>query len=268
MRPSSEMKGSTMQSPHDPDATYRKKENGAKVQEITGFSSNITENCTPGELKLILDVQTEKASHADNNFFQTAIERSTEILGQMPEAASADGAYNSPENLEFIKRFAMAWYLTAIQGRTGNFKFAWDETNPEQLIVTDCTTNEIYLAKKVKRRDGKKEARYKIKIAKKNYRYFTLSDIENYFRREEINQLPKEIRNIRPNVEATIRQVFCTLDSKKTKYRGLLQNRQFVVLRCFWANFRRIADKEQQKGFWKPVFACLDEKLTSFKLYA
>lgn len=72
-----------------------------------------------------------------------------------------------------------------------------------------------------------------------NYRYIYPQEIVNYFKRREIEQIPKEILDRRVNVEATIHQVFCKL-SKKSRYRGLLPNHFMTLGRCFWTNCTRI----------------------------
>lgn len=249
-----------MQSPHDLDATYREKESGDKKQKVKGYSVNITENCVPNELKLIMGVQVENASFADCNYFKEAIEQVIEVAGSIPAEIATDGAYNSQDNINFLEtlKFATAWYLSAIQGRSGKFKFAWNEMN--ELIVTEIETGKVHTAQVITPRKTSKnqKLRYRIITTDGKYRYFDELAISSYFRREDIKELPKEIRNIRPNVEATIRQVFCTLNGSKSKYRGLVQHRHFVLCRCLWVNARRITAKVQGKGFWKTFFAFLE----------
>jgi hypothetical protein len=111
-----------------------------------------------------------------------------------------------------------------------------------QLQVTDLTTGEVQIAKRTTKK-------YRISLTgrKAKYRYFEQSTIDNYFRRKAIEQLPEHIRNKRPNVEATIRHVFCTLDGGKSKYRGKVANTWFVYLRSFWVNFVRIVNYEESK---------------------
>jgi hypothetical protein len=53
--------------------------------------------------------------------------------------------------------------------------------------------------------------------------------------------LPKEVRNIRNNVEATIFQLGYHYRSGKSRYRGLEKHRMWALSRCLWINFRRIA---------------------------
>lgn len=252
--------GGIIQSPHDTEATFRRKESGQKDQQIKGYSSNITENCTPGELSLIVAAQVENAGHSDDQYFQEAITKAAKVLDDLPEEVATDGAYNSKANLAFIQAQDqdIQWYLTAIQGRTGNFDFQWDEQG--QLLVTDKRTGQTQIASKAKTRASTKNKapRYRIKEPNGTYRYIEHKAVVTYFRRQEIRQLPKEIRNIRPNVEATIHQVFYHLKGQQSKYRGLIAHRQMVFARCIWVNYRRIADKITQKGRWKAIFNFFD----------
>ena len=256
LRDKKTLAGNTLQSPHDTDATFRRKESGEKEQLIKGYSSNITENCTPGELHLILAAQIENAGFSDEQYFQEAITKSEQVLQDLPDEVATDGAYNSKSNLDFIelKEKLIQWYLTAIQGKPGNFDFQWDDQG--QLLVTDRRTGQPQVAIKAKTRASTKNKapRYRIKEPNGTYRYIEQKAIGTYFRRQDILKLPKEIRNIRPNVEATIHQVFYHLNGQQSKYRGLIAHRHMVFARCFWVNYRRIADKITKKGRWKAVF--------------
>ena len=61
LKPAQEISADSLQSPHDEEAAYRKK----KDQTVRGYSANVTETCE-GELNLIVDVQVEPATMADN----------------------------------------------------------------------------------------------------------------------------------------------------------------------------------------------------------
>ena len=228
--------GSSMQSPHDPDAAYRFKESGGKKQFIRGFSGNITETCAQEGLNLLSNPQTEPATAADNDFFPTAIEQTEAISGKIKNSWT-DGAFNSQDNVAYNKSRGedeINWYLSKMQGSPGNFDFAY--TADGQLMVTDRRTGETQIAFQT----PKGNYRIADESQKKGIRYIEKKIIDNYFRRKEIEAQPDEIRLRRPNVESTIHHVFYTLDGNKSKYRGLIRNHRFVLCRCFWVNFRRI----------------------------
>lgn len=260
--------GSTLQSPHDTDATYRNKP-GSKNQIVTGYVSNITETSVckekdaqkpaddktsePAPLNLIIDVQTERATFSDDKFFQQSIQRSEELLQCNIENAITDGAYNSPSNEQFTheNERELNWYLTAIQGVEGNYDF--ELIAPETYKVTDRRTGLVQTT--VFTSAGK--YRIKEEHAKSPYRYFDKTIITNYFRRQKIEAHQQWVCSQRANVEATIRQVFCTLKGTKTKYRGLFQHKCFALNRAFWSNFRRILKTCDNSFIKSPVYMLL-----------
>jgi hypothetical protein len=71
--------------------------------------------------------------------------------------------------------------------------------------------------------------------------YFTEEDVETGLTRKRVETLPKEVKNIRNNVEATIFQLGYHYRADKSRYRGLAKHRMWAISRCLWANFRRIA---------------------------
>ena len=76
-KPSQSISSSSLQSVHDPDATFRRK----GVQKVKGYSVNLTETCDGEGLNLITDVEVKPATAADNAFVQPAIERTQEVVG-------------------------------------------------------------------------------------------------------------------------------------------------------------------------------------------
>lgn len=238
LKDAAEISGNTIQSPHDLEATYRRKQNGNLVQSVRGYASNITETCSEdNDFNIITSVQTESATHSDDQFFQQAIETSQVVLGdEKIEEAATDGSYHSPANVAYAKgkngTAPFTFYTQAIQGTDGNFDYEWLEG--KELKVTDKRTGKTYLATKTS--NGK----YRIKLPK-GYHYILPKTIENYFLRKEIEKNKVYITTIRANVEGTIHQVFHTLNGRKSKYRGLKKNHFYVILRSIWANFRRLA---------------------------
>jgi Transposase domain (DUF772) len=238
------IRGNSLQSPHDPDASYRRKESGEKTQQVQGFSVNLTETCDPGALHLITDVRSGNAATPDDAFFQGAIERTEALLAHPVENAWTDGAYNSPGNLAFAEEreeTPLNWHLGAIQGSEGNFDF--QRTENGGLLVTDRRSGLTQTA--VETPKSGYRIGNDIPETKGRYRYIEPSIVVNYFRRKEIEGQPLEIRQRRPNVESTIHHTFYPLDGNQSKYRGLERNHRFALCRCFWVNLRRV-----QKQLW------------------
>ncbi len=88
----------SLQSAHDEEATYRKK----KDETVLGYSANVTETCKE-QLNLIVDVQFEAATSADNSSLKGAVGNSEEVLGGSAREISTDGAYYSAENEAYAK---------------------------------------------------------------------------------------------------------------------------------------------------------------------
>ena len=230
-------KGTTIQSPHDPQATYRNKP-GSKRQVITGYVSNIVDCCsTARELNLIVDVQTAVATTSDNKFFKPAIKRSRGVLANTIENVLSDGGYNSEANarLSTSQPGAFNWYITALQGAYGYYDF--EQIQEDVYQVTDRRTGVVQITK---RTEGGK---YRIEQHNtvKPYRYLDQKTIDNYFRRQAIASYPDWVKGKRANGESTIHQLFCKLNGLKTKYRGLHKHHNYVLARSFWVNFRRIS---------------------------
>jgi len=204
---------------------------------------------------LITAVQTEKATHSDDKFFEPAIEQSRKVLQDNIENALSDGAYNSESNEKFTHTpdKELKWYLTAIQGVEGHYDF--EQIDEKKYKVTD-------------RRDGTVQTTlltpsgtFRIPdhhaTTKSKYRYFKPKTITNYFRRKEMEKYPQWVHSFRANSEATIHQVFCKLNGMKSKYRGLHQHHIYALNRCFWVNFKRIHAKNIENAIIEAIFSFL-----------
>ena len=203
-----EISAQSIQSPYDTDCDFRIK-TGKKTK---GYNHNITETCDPNnKVNLITNVETEPASKADNDFIETLVDKSKEILTDEIENLHVDGAYHSSENQDFIKEEDINFYLTGFAGKSGRYDL---ELHEGELQVTDTQTNKLIPVVITKNN------KYRIETAK-GYRYFTDKEIESCRLRKQADELPKEIGNIRNNVEASIFQLAYPLRKDKTKYRGL-----------------------------------------------
>lgn len=226
--PGKEITAKSVQSPYDTECDFRTK-NGKKTK---GYNHNITETCdSTNPVNLITDVQTDRATQPDNKFTETAIKNSQDILSDKTENAHTDGAYNSEENQIFTKEEDINFYLTGFQGAAGQYDLTIKDGKVQ--IFDKQTNTQIPVT-------VTKNHKYRIKT-KTGYRYFTDKQIESCRLRKQSEQLPKEIRNKRNNVEATIYQLAYHLRKDKTKYRGYFKNKIWAILRSLWINFVRIS---------------------------
>jgi len=250
LRPKDEITSSSIQSPHDPDCAFRNKGD----QKVKGYSANITETCSETGLNLITSVIVETANTPDTTFVKPAIEATKEITGQPIEKINADGAYQSPDNDEFCKGIDMVY--TGIQGAEPRYDL---KITPEGLLVTDTLTGEQQIAGLVKKTKNSKGDRYRI-TTETGYCYFGQQAIRASLMRKIMKERPVEETRKRNNVEATVFQYGFQLKNKKSKYRGLINQKTWSFCRCLWINLVRIMNYLEQiyqrtnKNHQNPVF--------------
>jgi hypothetical protein len=232
LRPKDEIKSDSLQSPHDKDCSYRNKDG----KQVKGYSVNVTETCDDGSLNLITNIQVEPANAPDNGFVRGAIEQTIDILGKSPSIVHADGAYNSPENVDYCKSETMELCVNGIQGPKGQYDL---NLTPEGLMVTDNNTGLTQRAK------AGKKGKWSIRT-EKGYRYFCQQEIETCARRKDIMQMPSHKRNKRNNVEATIFQLSFHTRNNKIRYRDIIKTKSWALLRSLWINLVRIKNFMEQ----------------------
>jgi hypothetical protein len=215
-----------IQSPYDMEAAYRKKGN----KKVRGYSLNIVETCNKGELNLILGAEVYKANKSDNEMLKEGVRQAERICGKVNKI-SVDGAYHSPGNQQYAKAEEKVIHLSGITGAGGDYDF---ERKDGKLIVKNKETEEEMIA------HFTKKGHYRIKQSNGKRRYFTEEQIESYRIRKEVEQIPKEIRNVRCNVEASIFQSCFHLKKDKTKYRGYFRHQLWAKCRMIWINLVRI----------------------------
>ena len=228
-----EIKSESVQSPHDPDCTYRNKGD----QQVKGYSINVTESCDDGDvLNLIGHVDVRQANTPDVDFLQDDIKKAEDIFTSKVEAVHTDGAYHSPDNQSFCKDDGrnIELHLHAIQGLAGRYDL---DLVDNKLVVFDTLTNLPVACTQVI--DKKGIVRWRIKL-EKGYRYFSQEQVNNCLIRKKIAATPLETLQKRNNVEATIFQLAYHYPNKKTRYRGLIRHQMWANLRCFWVNFVRL----------------------------
>jgi hypothetical protein len=237
LRPKEEINSDSVQSPHDPDATYRKKGD----QQVKGYSANITETSSDGPLNLVTDVNIRPANTPDTEFVQQAIELTRKITGQPVEKVYADGAYQSPDNDQFCQDIDMVF--TGIQGSESRYQL---EMATQGLMVTDTETGKIYQAKLSKKQKNSKQDSWYIQPDNGSRRYFDQKAIRTSALRRIMRERPPEELQKRNNVEATVFQLAYPLRGNKTRYRGNIKQQMWAVCRCFWINLVRIMNFLQQ----------------------
>lgn len=229
-REKEQISAKSVQSPHDPDSTFRNKA-GDKCK---GYSINVTESCDDDGLNLIGEVKVRNAGTADVEFLQVGIEKAEEIFTGKVEAAHADGAYHSPDNQKYCEEKKIKLHLHAIQGGKGRYEL---EMREGKLKVDDTKIGKELETQEITTKKG--ELKWRIRT-EKGLRYFSQTDIENSELRKKIGETPKEILQKRNNVEATIFQLGYHYPNAKSRYRGQIKHQMWANVRCLWVNFVRI----------------------------
>ena len=226
LKPAKDISADSLQSPHDEDATYRKK----RDETTRGYNVNLAETCQDGGLNLIVDVQVEPATAADNSYLQEAVKNSEQVLQTPAKEISADGAYYSESNETYANEQDKDIHYTGFPGKPGRYDI---ERTEEGVIVIDRHTGERQIAEEYK------PGRYRFR-ADGQWRYITDAIIDAAATRRRTENLPRELFNRRCNVEASIFQLVYHARNKKVKYRGQGAVQLWAICRVAWINVKRI----------------------------
>ncbi len=237
-KPAREVSASSLQSPEDADAAYRKK--GA--QQVKGYRVNLTETCNDQGPNLIADLDVAPASTPDSAFCVPAVERAQEVVGTVGEV-SMDGAYQDAGNAVWARDGDKIFHYSGIQGRKGRFSYG---RRGEEVWVEDVQTGQR------QRATAYKPGHYTIEVDGRK-RYFTDQTVETFQRRRRVEDLPEAIRRRRNNVEASIFQLVIHTRNGKTRYRGQVAHQRWATCRGLWINLMRIRHHLVQS---LPVPAC------------
>lgn len=147
LKPTSELTGGQLQSPHDPEATYRHKNDEGHV----GYVANITETCDPeNDLQLITHVEVVPNNTDDGQLLAAAIadlqEREVEV-----KRISTDGGYNGPTSAEACGETIEHCPQTIRGGSSPADTFGWEmylttfdeEGNPLEMSCPGGQTSEL-----------------------------------------------------------------------------------------------------------------------------
>ena len=242
-----ELNGSTLQSPDDIDATYRKK----RDRHYRGQSVNVTETANPdNELNLITDAVVCSNDTDDSKILNERIEPIKEKTPDLNELHT-DGAYGSEDNDKKMEELEITHVQTAVRGRKAEVSMEIEEVSDGQYKVK-CP-HQCVSSQKTKTRH---KACFDVEICKqcplsrncpakqqsdKRTYYFDRSDYLLGKRNRNIKSLPPERRKLRPNVEATVKEFTKPFNHKgKLRVRGLFKTMVYAHAMAISINFGRI----------------------------
>jgi len=242
-----ELNGSTLQSPDDIDATYRKK----RDRHYRGQSVNITETGNPdNELNLITDVAVCSNDTDDSKILNERLEPIKEKTPDLNELHT-DGAYGSEDNDKKMEELEITHVQTAVRGRKAEVSMEIEELSdgqytvkcPHQSVSSEKTKTRYkacFDANVCKQCPLSRSCPAKKQSYKRTY-YFDRSDYLLGKRNRNIKSLPPERRKLRPNVEATVKEFTKAFNHKgKLRVRGLFKTMVYAHAMAISINFGRI----------------------------
>ncbi len=247
IKDSKELDGSTLQSPDDIDATYRKK----RTEHYKGQSVNVTETANPDNaLELITDVTVRSNNTDDSAILNDRLETFVEKTPDLNELHT-DGAYGSEANAEKMEALEIMHVQTAVRGKKVDVAMEIEETSGGDYTVT-CSKQTVH--------SQKTRTRYKAcfdtticeqcpfnevcpakQQSDKRVYYFDRSDYLLGKRSRNIKSLPSERQKLRPNVEATVKEFTKPFNHKgKLRVRGLFKTMIYAHAMAISINFGRV----------------------------
>lgn len=248
LRDSKELDGSTLQSPDDIDATYRKK----RTEHYKGQSVNITETANPDNaLELITDVAVRSNNTDDSEILNDRLEPIVEKTPDLEELHT-DGAYGSEANDKKMEALEITHVQTAVRGRKAEVSMEIEEVSEGDYTVK-CPTQTVHSQKTKTRYKAcfdsviceqcplNESCPAKQQQSDKRVYYFDRSDYLLGKRNRNIKSLPPERQKLRPNVEATVREFTKPFNHKgKLRVRGLFKTMIYAHAMAISINFGRV----------------------------
>jgi len=247
VKPSEQLDGGTLQSPDDIDATYRKKRNEA----FRGQSVNVTETANPDNpVNLVTDIAVASNTTDDSILLSGRLEP---IKAKTPDVNElhTDGAFGSEANDQKMEELKIKHVQTAVRGRKAEVSMAIEEIEegryrvscPHQSVEAQATATRYkacFEASSCQTCPMNTACPAKESSEGRTF-YFDRSDILRQQRLRNIETLPPERRNLRPNVEATVKEFTRPFNHKgKLRIRGRFATMLYAQAMAIAINFGRI----------------------------
>lgn len=245
-KPTNELHSGMLQSPDDPDATYRQK-NG---QHSKGFTINGTETANPeNPLQLITDISVTENNVDDSKILNARLDNLKEKTPELNEMHT-DGGYGSEDNDKKFEELEILHITTAVKGRKNEIEKKIEQTGQSPDVYTvECPFQKVESTPTRKRhkvcfdmnicRQCPLKERCQIFKNKGRY-YFTHEDYLQNSRNRNIHSIPEDRRKLRPNVEALMNEFKIRTPGGKLKVRGLFKTSMFAFNTGIAINFGRI----------------------------
>lgn len=253
-KPSEELTSSMLQSPDDPDATYRQK----RGEHYKGFTINGTETANPeNPVQLITDISVNHNNVDDSQILSERVDKIKEKTPELNELHT-DGGYGSEDNDKKFEVLEINQITTAVRGRESEIDKKIEQTSGSPDVYTvECPFQKAESTPTRKRH----KVRFDMDICRqcplnqrcqifknKGRHYFTHEDYLQNRRNRNIMNIPEERRKIRPNVEALMNEFKIRAPGGKLKVRGIFKATLFAFNSGIAINFGRIYRYITQNG--------------------
>lgn len=255
VRPAGEIGSDSLQSPDDPEATYREKDG----EDFHGFVLHATETTHPeNDLQLIVDVAVAPNNQDDSRILHDRLPGMHEKTPDLCELHS-DAAYPSEANDLLQSELGILAVQTAIRGRVAQAPFQVDRDEAGNLKVHCAAGHVVTGSSAVKHLKAEFSAANcagcpfaAVCTAQQRAHggrtfYFTEADVVKQARHRRLQTLPEERQTLRPNVEATIKEFKAPCRNGKLRTRGRWGASRYAFLRAMAINFGRIYRHLQRK---------------------
>jgi len=258
-RPNQELHSGMLQSPDDPQATYRHK----KDQHCKGYALNITETANPeNPIQLLTDIAVTANNVDDSKILNDRLDIIQEKTPELNELHT-DGGYGSEDNDKKLDNMGINQITTAVKGRESEIEKKIEQVSqwpdvytvecPKQKAVSTPTKQrhkvrfDMNICKQCQLKD-------KCQIFKNKGRYyFGHNDYLLNRRNNNINTIPQNRQKIRPNIEASVKQFKVRTPNGKVKVRGLFKTSIFAFSLGIAINFGRIYKYLIDTGISGPI---------------
>jgi hypothetical protein len=268
-----EVDAKSMQSPDDPEATYRQKGSS----KYKGYVANVTETCdTENDQQLIVDVQVQANSADDAQMLVEAADGLAERTDI--DTLYTDGGYNSAEADEKLTGLGIKQVQTGIRGRQssrlGREAFDWEVDSRGRPQMVTCPNGQQVDIEKG-RKDNTFAAKFDDRLCeqcplkamcptkrllRKRMRVlrFSFREVQAALRQQRSRAQQLSGSNPRAAVEATIWSLKSPMRRERAPYRGCARVTMFMVSSAAMVNIRRLTKmaKRSPEGPRDAAFRC------------
>jgi hypothetical protein len=255
LRPPGDVGAGSLQSPHDPEATYRFKGG----ERYRGYVANVSETAHPeNELQLITDVQVEPNRADDTDLMRQSLD-GQRARGIEVKRVTTDGGYTGPRGEAICKQREVELRATRMRGRaSAGDGWGWEDWHWElgeegrPLAVTcPCGSRAEVLAG---RAPGRFIARFGAQRCRRCPFFGNRCPVQNrsrvgptlYLTRRTVDvaqqrrRLHPEDAPLRAVVESTVRSLKRGFPANKLPVRGLIRSRMAIYPAAMMVNLRRL----------------------------